>query len=279
MLIDWFTVGAQVLNFLILVWLLKRFLYQPILDAIDAREQRVAAELADAAAKQQAAQRERDEFQHKNQVFDEQREALLLKAEKEAELERQRLLEEAQEAMRALSDRHQDMLKRDADDLKQSLGLQTRQEVFAIARKTLADLAATSLEERMTAVLVSRLRALDADARAALADALESSSGPVLVRSAFDLSQAQQESIKQALHETFGTAVPLRFETAPALISGIELSSDGQKLTWSIAGYLAALEKAVEALVATKPGVQTPSVQTPSVKKAAAGTDPPATAV
>jgi F-type H+-transporting ATPase subunit b len=37
MLIDWFTVGAQVLNFLILVWLLKRFLYGPILDAIDAR--------------------------------------------------------------------------------------------------------------------------------------------------------------------------------------------------------------------------------------------------
>ena len=44
MLIDGFTVGAQVLNFLILVWLMKRFLYQPILDAIDAREQRIAAE-------------------------------------------------------------------------------------------------------------------------------------------------------------------------------------------------------------------------------------------
>ena len=27
MLIDWFTVGAQALNFLILVWLMKRYLY------------------------------------------------------------------------------------------------------------------------------------------------------------------------------------------------------------------------------------------------------------
>jgi F-type H+-transporting ATPase subunit c len=51
MLIDWFTVGAQLLNFLILAWLLKRFLYRPILDALDAREQRIAAELADADAK------------------------------------------------------------------------------------------------------------------------------------------------------------------------------------------------------------------------------------
>jgi F-type H+-transporting ATPase subunit b len=38
MLIDWFTVAAQAINFLILVWLLKRFLYKPVLNAVDARE-------------------------------------------------------------------------------------------------------------------------------------------------------------------------------------------------------------------------------------------------
>ena len=59
MLIDWFTVGAQVLNFVVLVWLMKRFLYRPILDAIDAREKRVAAELADADARRAEAGRER----------------------------------------------------------------------------------------------------------------------------------------------------------------------------------------------------------------------------
>ena len=67
MLIDWFTVGAQALNFLILVWLMKRFLYKPILNAIDAREKRIAAELADADAKKAEAQKERDEFQSKNE--------------------------------------------------------------------------------------------------------------------------------------------------------------------------------------------------------------------
>jgi F-type H+-transporting ATPase subunit b len=55
MLIDWFTVSAQVVNFLILVWLLKRFLYRPILNAIDAREKRIATELADADAKRAEA--------------------------------------------------------------------------------------------------------------------------------------------------------------------------------------------------------------------------------
>ena len=70
MLVDWFTVGAQAINFIILVWLLKRFLYRPILDAVDAREKRVATELADADAKKAEAVKERDEFQHKNEEFD-----------------------------------------------------------------------------------------------------------------------------------------------------------------------------------------------------------------
>ena len=59
MLVDWFTVAAQVVNFVILVWLLKRFLYQPILHAIDAREQRIALSLADAAAKEAEARTRR----------------------------------------------------------------------------------------------------------------------------------------------------------------------------------------------------------------------------
>jgi F0F1-type ATP synthase, subunit b len=57
MLIDWFTVGAQGLNFLILVWLMKRFLYRPILHAIDEREKRIAAELSDAEATKAEAQK------------------------------------------------------------------------------------------------------------------------------------------------------------------------------------------------------------------------------
>ena len=102
MLIDWFTVGAQALNFLILVWLMKRFLYKPILDAIDAREKRIAAELADADAKKAEAKKERDEFQHKNEEFDQQRAALLTKATDEAKAERQRLLDEARQGGRRL---------------------------------------------------------------------------------------------------------------------------------------------------------------------------------
>lgn len=252
MLIDWFTVGAQAINFIILVWLLKRFLYKPILDAVDARERRVAAELADADAKKAEAKRERDEFQHKNEAFDQLRAALLSKATQEAKDERQRLFAEARQATDALGAKRKETLRNDAHNLGEAIIRRTRQEVFAIARKVLMDLAATSLEERMAGVFTRRLREMDGKTKAGLAEALTSASDPALVRSAFDLPAEQRKTIQDALDKTFAIDIRVRFETAPELVSGIELVANGQKVAWSIADYLASLEKGVDELLREK---------------------------
>ena len=182
MLIDWFTVGAQVLNFLILVWLLKHFLYKPILNAIDAREKRIAAELADADAKKDEAQKERDDFQNKNKVFDQQRSALMGKAADEAKVERERLLAEAHKDADALRAVQAAALRNDQKRLGSAITNLAKQEVFGIARKTLADLATVSLEERMGEVFTRRLREMDGKAKALLGTALKSSSEPAVVR-------------------------------------------------------------------------------------------------
>ena len=147
--INWFTVVAQAINFLILVWLLKRFLYKPILHAIDEREKGIAAQLAEAEAKKAEAQKERDDFQHKNEVFDQERAALLKKATDEAKAERQRLLDEARKDADALRAKRQEALRNEQQNLSQEIIRWTQKEVFAVTRKTLADLATTSLEERM----------------------------------------------------------------------------------------------------------------------------------
>ena len=249
MLIDWFTVGAQALNFLILVWLMKRYLYKPIRHAIDEREKRIAAELANADAKKAEAQKEHDEFQHKNAEFDKQRAALLRKATDEAQAERQRLLEEARKAAVALSSKRQETLRNEEHSLHQAIRRRTQQEVFAIARKALTDLATTSLEERLGEVFTRRLREMDGKAKEGLGAALKVASDPAVVRSTFDLPAEQRAAIQNALNETFSAEIRIRFETAADLISGIELTTNGQKVAWSIADYLAALEKGVEELV------------------------------
>ena len=245
MLIDWFTVGAQTFNFLILVWVMKRFLYKPILNAIDAREKLIATELADAAAKKAEAQKDRDDFQHKNEEFDRQRAVLLGKATDEAKAEGQRLLDEARKSADALSTKRQEALKNDAKNLNQAIARRTQQEVFAIARKALTDLATTSLEERMGEVFTRRLREMDGKAKETLGTALRTAAEPAVVRSAFDLPANQRATIQNAVNETFSADIRLRFETAPDLVSGIELTANGQKVAWSIADYLASLERGV----------------------------------
>jgi F-type H+-transporting ATPase subunit b len=252
MLIDWFTVGAQVLNFLILVWLMKRFLYKPILDAIDEREKRIAKELEDADATKAEAGKERDEFQQKNETFDEQRAALLSKAADEAKAERERLLDEARKAADALSAKRQESLANEARNLNQAITRRTQDEVFAIARKALTDLATTSLEERMSEVFTRRLRELNGEAKHGLAESLTTASEPALVRSAFELPSEQRAAIQKTLNETFSAEVRVRFETEPDLVSGIELSTNGQKVAWSIADYLASMEQGVGELLKAK---------------------------
>jgi F-type H+-transporting ATPase subunit b len=245
MLIDWFTVGAQTLNFIVLVWLLKRLLYKPILDAIDAREKRIAAELADAAAIKAEAQQERDWFQHKNDEFDRERAALLAQAVGKAHDERQRLLQEARQAAADLSATYMETLRVDARNLNQAISRRTQAEVFAIARKALMDLASTSLEDSLGEVFVRRLRALSDREKTGLAQAFGTSDEPALVRSAFELPEKQRTAIQEALQAILAADITVRFETAPDLVSGIELTANGQKVAWSIADYLTLLEKGV----------------------------------
>lgn len=249
MLIDWFTIAAQALNFLILVWLMKRFLYKPILHALDAREQRIVKELADADAKKAEAQKESEAFKRKNKEFDRQRDALLSQATEAAKAERQRLLDEARQAAEVLHAKRQDAMEREQQSLNDEITRRTREEVFAITRKTLTDLAGTSLEERISDVFMRRLRELDGEAKEGFAKILKTSSDPVLVRSAFELPSEQRAAIQHALNETFSAEIHVRFETAPDVISGIELTANGRKVAWSIADYLASLEKSIAELL------------------------------
>src|SRR5271157_2644182 len=185
MLINWFTVIAQAINFLILVWLLKRFLYKPILHAIDQREKGIATQLAQAEAKKAEAQKARDNFLHKNEAFDQERAALLQKATADATAERQRLLDEARKDADALRTKRQNALESEQRNLNVEIIRWTQREVFAITRKTLADLATTSLEERMGDVFVRRIRALTGAAKEQMATALKTSNHTVSVHSAF----------------------------------------------------------------------------------------------
>jgi F-type H+-transporting ATPase subunit b len=241
MLIDWFTVGAQAINFLILVWLLKRFLYKPILDAIDARERRVAEQLSDADAKMAQAQKQRDDYLERNAAFDRERETLIAEADEKAKAESRRIIEDARRAAETLRAQRYRALEDEARNINGLIRDRAKDEVFAVARKALQDLAGDSLERRMVEAFLRRLADLPQAERAAIEASLHGDGAP-LVRSAFELPPDQRDAIETAIQKEFSTKTAIRFETAPDLIAGVELAAGGLKAGWSISEYLASME-------------------------------------
>jgi F-type H+-transporting ATPase subunit b len=253
MLIDWFTVGAQILNFLVLVALLKRFLYRPVLDAIDAREQRIARQLADARVAQESAARDRDEFHRLQAELEGRREAMMKQAALEADAEGHRLMDAARADADAEIVRRRDAGLVAATRQRSAVARRTRDEVLAISRKALADLADVALDERIDAALRSRIAALDPAAAALLASGLDARAPSVIVRSAFEMSAERRASWSRAVEDFLRegavepAAIHVEFQQAPELVAGVEMIVGGRRIGWNIEQFMDGLERAVEA--------------------------------
>ena len=245
MQINWFTVIAQIINFFILVWLLKRYLYKPILQAIDEREKKIIAQLKEAETKKAEAKKEQEDFSQKNEAFDNQKKELMDKVIAETNEERLKLLEKA----RNEADNLASILEKDSKDKQVNLNLEwekkTKQEVFAIAEKTLNDLASANLEEQIVKIFLKRLRELQNEEKEQFVSAFKSGANPIDVQSSLELVENLKAEIQTTVHEIIGKETQLQFKTLPDLIGGIELIANGYKLSWSISAYLNSLEKSI----------------------------------
>jgi F-type H+-transporting ATPase subunit b len=246
MLIDWFTVLAQVINFLILVYLLKRFLYKPILKAIDAREKRVASQLQEAAEQKTAADEQHKKFDSLNQELHKNKENLIAAAQKEAEAEQQRLMDNARKEYDVLRRRLHDALEKERSDIAVNLKKSVQEETFEIARKTLADLAGVSLEAQIIDVFIQKIKTISQEEKVQLIDALQSAIEPVRVQSSFEMNAAQKAACTEAIKDLLGENTKMKFETTNDILSGVELSANGFKIAWNINEYLGSLEKRIK---------------------------------
>lgn len=236
MLIDWFTVTAEIINFLVLVWLLKRFLYGRILHAIDERDQKITESLAEAARKEKEASGLLEEYQARLRDLEQQRDTKLAQIKADAEKQHSEMLDKTRESVRELEQRWHDDLEREQRSFLLALRRRAAVEVLTIARRSIADLAGADLQSCTIRVFLEKVRALDRDVCRGLGQT------ELLVRSALDVPNDLQAEIQQAIEERVESPVILRFERAEELGLGLELSGNGRRIGWSSQGYLEALE-------------------------------------
>lgn len=236
MSIDWITVGAQIANFLVLVWLLKRFLYRPILDGIDAREAEIAARMGEAAAIRVRA--EAKETDYKAQITDlsANRAEMLEKARRNAEAERDALLAQARHTLQQEQSEREVHRAEEARQYTADLHLNGANALVSLTRKALADLADETLEQRIALHAATHLKGLTAELRIAAGDnrdAVAMTRDPL------------PDDVQKRLRADLDTVLPgfaIRFDTDATLSPGLTLRLGGAQVGWTTDSYLNGLQ-------------------------------------
>lgn len=247
MLIDWFTVAVQIVNFLVLLLLLRRFLYGPLLRAMDQRQRAIADRLAQAALAEQEAKEQVAALAEERAAQAGSREELWRQAAAEIEAWREtallRLRQEIEEARRLW----QRQLTEEQAGFYDKLKTRIAEQVVRVAAKVLTDLADQGLEERLIDLFLARL-----GEEHDLADL----PGDLLLISGRPLAADRQARVQQALTARFGAGRVIHFREEPRLGFGIRLTQGDQAWEWNLACYLDGLEEDIrEALAALrKPG-------------------------
>lgn len=241
MQVDWITTVAQIINFLVLVYLLKRFLYGPIVAAMSRREEHITHRLDDAERLSASAQEKISEYRQKLQEFEQQRGLLIEDAKRAGEAQRIHLMDELRGEVAAIRTRWHEEVQRE----KQAFLAQARQtigeQVCLLARRALDELADTELEAQMLSILIRKLSEASAEDKAELA---ASAAGQGLtVQTRFPLSQDMREKVTATIHAQISPAAAVHFAEAPELLCGINIKGPGVKLEWNLASYLADIDE------------------------------------
>lgn len=258
MQVDWLTVAAQIANFLVLVWLLQRFLYGPITRAMARREQSIRDRLEEAERGKSEAEAQAQAFQAKTTELERQRDRMLAEAREAAEEERKSLEREAREEIEAQKRDWLKQLEAQRDAFLRELRRRSIEQFYTLARRALGDLAGAELEEQIALGFVKQLEGLDRGAEEKLAQGCAAVGGIIEIRSRFDLAAGVKRQITRAIHERLGEDTRVDYEVDEDLACGIELKAGSQTVTWSFDSYLNDFEKAVDEQI---PGVAIPPEQ------------------
>ena len=254
MLIDWFTVVAQAVNFLILVWLLKRFLFGPIVRHMDAREETIRSRLQEARDREAVAEERIAEYRRRQQELEEERGRRLAAVEEEAEGRRRELLTQARETADARRQAWLQSLERERQSFGRELQRRTADGVLEVAGRALKDLADSELQSRLAATLLVRLEDLAEEDRRRLRRAAEDEG--LIVASCCALDAEDRRRLTRRLHQVCGEQVAVDYRPDRGRPLGVEVRAGSFRLGWGVEEYLEELRGRILERIEEQPAPQ-----------------------
>lgn len=246
MLIDWFTVVAQIVNFVILLVALKYVLYDRVLEAMERRRQDFAEREAETERLQKEAEKEASRLEEQRREIEANWEDMIDEARREADERRRELLEEARAEVEQQEQQWRDSIRAKQDQLLSELQQSTGQQAAAITRRALSDLANADLEGGMVDEFVDRLEELTKATGGEVVQALrdEERDEPVRVRTSFELTDDQRDEIRRTLRKlTEDGQREVEWERDSDLIAGVVVQIGARSIGWTIDSYLDSLRE------------------------------------
>jgi len=248
MIIDWYTIIFQILNFLVLVFLLRYFLYGPIIKAMDDREQKIVEREEQAVKQKKEAEKESQEYRKQREELEEQEEEIREKAREKAEKEKNEMLKTARKEVDETKHRWEEAFEREKETFVSELRRRIGQQACQVARRCLEDLADSRLEELTWDLFLKKIKALPEEDHAELQEALAADNYKITLQSAFKASEENVDELKKNLQDVVPESdgkIELTAKTDQSLICGLEIDAGGYRVAWNIDSYLEDVEEEI----------------------------------
>jgi F-type H+-transporting ATPase subunit b len=221
--LNWTTFVLEIINFLVLVWILKRFLYRPVLAAIRQRQEKIEQKLDEAAKLKTEGTDLQQQYEGRLQEWDREKQQAQDTLQQEIQAERIKKIEQLKndlaserEKVAVIDERHRVEAEEQYQQIAHAQGAR-------FAARLLSAAAGPELELRLFDLMLQTFDQLDEEQLSTLRDNCKSSANKVSVISAFPLSQVQKKQLRDKLSELSKQAVDLDYTQDPALIAGLRL--------------------------------------------------------
>jgi F-type H+-transporting ATPase subunit b len=219
--LSWSTFVLEVVNFVVLVWILHRFLYRPVLAVIDQRRSAIEAKLHEAHRVNDEAEALKDQYESRLKTWEAERSAAQDQLADELGAERARRLQDLEAELEERRQKAGVAAERQAAEHASAVERQALQQAADFSSELLGQASGPELESRLVQLLLDDLDGLSSDQIEALRDQWGEPPSVITVSSAFALDDNQRHGIESRLRQLSGLEVPVHFELDPGLLAGV----------------------------------------------------------
>ena len=216
--IDWWTLALQTVNVLVLIWILSRFFFRPIMDIVAKRQEEASRVLTDAAKSRQDADAARADAEMARDEIGKERDRLIAEAQKTAKAAKA----QASNDIAKLRSEAEAAMTRDRAGADEAIIARASDLSVEIGKRLLERIPPQTALDAFLDGLCRELRALPAETRESLA-AATTAGHPIEIITAAPVPDADIDRVRRALTDAFGAPLPLEFRSDPDVIAGIEL--------------------------------------------------------